>query len=100
MTSRPPTEEADRRVIERLIPQRLPDLRLFDARVIAVTLLEDRARVVRRGSVKLIAGRNQLFIPGMAPVLQDVSLRAETQSPGARIADARVRRAMRIRNED
>ncbi len=95
-----PGQSADRRIIERLLPERAPELRLLDAPVSAVTLLEDRARVVRRGAVKLTAGRNQLFVPGVAPVLQDVSLRAEAASPGARVADARVRRAMRIRSED
>jgi uncharacterized protein (TIGR02231 family) len=100
MTSRSPDQATDLRIIERLIPERLPDLVPLEAPVSAVTLLEDRARVVRRGRVKLAAGRNQLFLPSVAPVLQDVSLRAETQSPGARIADARVRRAMRLRSED
>src|SRR5689334_21518711 len=104
MSSRAPSQAAgapaDLRILERILPERLPHLRLFDAPVSAVTLLEDRARVVRRGTVKLTAGRTQLFVPGVAPVLQDVSLRAEVTSPGVRIADARVRRAMRVRSED
>jgi uncharacterized protein (TIGR02231 family) len=59
-----------------------------------VTLLEDRAQVLRRGSVALRAGKNRIALWGVAPTLQDVSLRAEAN--GAVVVDARVRRAMRI----
>ncbi len=60
-----------------------------------VTLLEDRAQVIRSGSVDVKAGKNRLVIADVAPTLQDVSLRAEIKH-GARVEDARVRRAMRV----
>lgn len=59
-----------------------------------VTLLEDRAQVVRRGQVALRPGKNRIALWGVAPTLQDVSLRAE--ATGAVVVDARVRRAMRV----
>lgn len=63
--------------------------------VTKVTLLEDRAQVRREGAVTLQAGRNRLALWGLAPVVQDVSVRVEVQG-GAKVVDARVRRAMRV----
>ncbi|MBI1948697.1 MAG: mucoidy inhibitor MuiA family protein [Deltaproteobacteria bacterium] len=63
--------------------------------VIKVTLLEDRAQVRREAAVALQAGRNRLALWGLAPVAQDVSLRVDVQG-GAKVVDARVRRAMRV----
>lgn len=63
-----------------------------------VTVLEDRALVCRKGRVAVSAGLNRLTVSGVAPVLQDASLRGEASS--ARVSDARVRRAIRIRRED
>ena len=65
--------------------------------IVEVTVLEDRARVVRRGVVKLAAGRARLCVEGIAPVAHDVSLQVEAQ--GASVA-ARVRRAHRILRAD
>lgn len=65
-----------------------------------VTVLEDRALIVRSGVVTAKKGRMQIAIQGVSPVLQDVSLRAEVTSGSARVADARVRRALRIRRSD
>ncbi|MCA9687369.1 MAG: DUF4140 domain-containing protein, partial [Myxococcales bacterium] len=50
--------------------------------VVEVTLLEDRALVVRRGVVELAVGRTQLRVDGVAPVLVDKTLNA-TLVPGA-----------------
>lgn len=72
----------------------------LDAPVRGVTLLEDRAQVTRQGTVRVRAGQNRVVLPGIAPVLQDVSLRAEVLSGPARVADARIRRALRIRTAD
>lgn len=63
--------------------------------VVLVTLLEDRAQVKREATVSLQAGRNRLALWGLAPVVQDVSLRVDVQGP-AKLVDARVRRAMRV----
>lgn len=45
--------------------------------VAEVTLFEDRARVVRRGSVSLGLGEHRLRIPNVAPVLVDKTLNAK-----------------------
>ncbi|OGQ12299.1 MAG: hypothetical protein A2138_00070 [Deltaproteobacteria bacterium RBG_16_71_12] len=63
--------------------------------VAKVTLLEDRAQVRREGAVALQAGRNRVALWGLAPVVQDVSLRVDVQG-SAKLVDARVRRAMRV----
>ena len=63
--------------------------------VVQVTLLEDRAQVRRAGTVTLQPGRNRLALWGLAPVVQDVSLRVDVQG-AAKLVDARVRRAMRV----
>jgi uncharacterized protein (TIGR02231 family) len=67
--------------------------------VVAVTLLEDRAHITRRGSVELVAGRNRLQVYDVAPTLQDVSLRVSAVGP-ARVDDARARRAARVRRSE
>jgi uncharacterized protein (TIGR02231 family) len=96
--------EKDKREIaelyERYFPGRNEDHRPLELPVREVTLLEDRAQVSRRGKVRLEAGRNQLRIDGVAPVLQDVSLRGEVAGGGASVSDLRMRRAMRVRRED
>lgn len=68
---------------------------VFDAPVRQVTLLEDRAQVLRRGKVTLPAGQHKVLVKDVAPVLQDLSLRGEA-SASAKVVDARVRRAMRV----
>jgi uncharacterized protein (TIGR02231 family) len=88
----------DGAVIERLIPPRPDDLTPLAAPVTRVTLLEDRAQVLRSGTLAVSAGLNRLCVTGVAPVLQDLSLKAS--SPGARVADVRARRAIRVRRAD
>lgn len=68
--------------------------------VTAATLLEDRAQVVRAGRVDVVAGRNRLVVFNVAPVVQDVSLRAAALLAGVRVDDARVRRAVRIEQHE
>ena len=74
---------------------------VLEAPVAEVTLMEDRARVLRRGSLSLAAGRHRILVYGVAPVLVDKSLLVETQHAGAslRVVDARVIREMVIRTE-
>jgi uncharacterized protein (TIGR02231 family) len=86
--------------VERYEPQLPTGATALEAPVRAVTLLEDRAQVTRRGTVRVRAGQNRLVVHGVAPVLQDVSLRAEIASGQARVADVRVRRSLRIRTAD
>jgi hypothetical protein len=71
-----------------------PDLAIVDAPVVEATLLEDRARIVRRGRAELSPGLSRLLVPGVAPVVSDASLTAvlEPSSVTARVLEARVRR--------
>lgn len=57
-----------------------------------ITVLEDRAQVLRRGRVILAAGANRLSVSGLAPVLADKTLVGGSPAAGIRIADVRVRR--------
>jgi uncharacterized protein (TIGR02231 family) len=83
---------------DELFPPFDPDATRCEAPVKRVTLLEDRAQVERRGRATIAAGQSRLLVPDVAPVLRDVSLRVEI-SGEARVVDARVRRAMRVRRE-
>jgi uncharacterized protein (TIGR02231 family) len=68
--------------------------------VVEVTLLEDRALVVRRGRIDLPPGRSRLRLDQVAPVLVDktltATLRASEGEPelpeGVRVRDAKVAR--------
>ncbi|MCI0342161.1 MAG: mucoidy inhibitor MuiA family protein [Planctomycetales bacterium] len=61
--------------------------------VVSVTLLEDRAAVVRKGRVRLSPGRSRLRIPDVSPVLADKTLTAVIAGPAeASVDDARARR--------
>jgi uncharacterized protein (TIGR02231 family) len=86
--------------IERYEPQLPTGATALEAPVRSVTLLEDRAQVTRQGSVRVRAGQNRIVVHGVAPVLQDVSLRAEVLTGKARVADVRIRRGLRIRTAD
>ena len=78
------------------------------APVVEVTVLEDRAHVVRRGAVELLAGMTRLRVTGVAPVLADKTLCAAVVRVGQklgdpsreRVNDVRVKRARRVLAED
>lgn len=64
--------------------------------VVAVTLMEDRAKVTRRASLDLDPGHHRLRIEHVAPVLQDVSLQGDVVSDThARVSDTTVRRELK-----
>ncbi len=63
-----------------------------------VTLLEDRAQVLRMATIEVPPGKSRLAIWEVAPTLQDVSLRVESRA--AHVEDARVRRAMRVGHQE
>lgn len=86
--------------VERFDPPLPTGTTALEAPVRSVTLLEDRAQVTRRGTVRVKAGQNRIIVHGVAPVLQDVSLRAEVAGGKARVADVRTRRSLRIRTAD
>lgn len=67
--------------------------------VVDVTMLEDRAQVVRRATIHLDQGTHKLYVANVAPVLQDVSLRAQTDGARGRVSDVSVKRAMRVKLE-
>ncbi|MDC0670932.1 mucoidy inhibitor MuiA family protein [Nannocystis radixulma] len=80
----------------------------FKAPVVEVTVLEDRAHVVRRGTIELGAGISRLRIAAVAPVLSDKTLCAAIVPHGqkngdparVRVSDARVRRSKLVLGED
>ncbi|MEL6343578.1 MAG: mucoidy inhibitor MuiA family protein [Myxococcota bacterium] len=80
-----------------LFPPIDPERVVLDAPIDAVTLFEDRAIVTRRGRMTLDAGRQRLVVSSVAPVLQDVSVRAELAEGHGAVTDARVQRALRAR---
>lgn len=60
------------------------------APVVAVTVLEDRASVTRRGTIALAAGQQRVVIERVSPVLADKTLTVSCR--GARVLDARCER--------
>lgn len=78
------------------------------APVVEVTVLEDRAHVVRRGTVDLLGGMTRLRVQGVAPVLADKTLCASVVQVGQksadptreRINDVRVKRSRLVLGED
>ena len=62
----------------------------FAAPTAAVTVLEDRAAVTRRGAASLAAGQHRLVIERVTPVLVDKTLTAAAE--GARVLDVRCER--------
>lgn len=80
----------------------------FKAPVVEVTVLEDRAHVVRRGTVELHGGMTRLRVAGVSPVLADKTLCAAVVQAGQKAADAtrerindvRVKRSRLVLGED
>jgi len=73
-------------------------LTAMDSPVAEVTLLEDRAHVIRRGTVKVNAGRCHLVVEDVSPVLCDKSLAARVVGDGgAKVVNARIVRRDVIR---
>lgn len=68
----------------------------ISAPVREVVLLEDRARVVRRGDVECASGLVKVRVSGVAPVLSDKTVTAEITSAGATVVDARVLRRLQV----
>ncbi len=62
------------------------------APITAVTVLEDRASVTRRGTAHLAAGQHRLVIESVSPVLADKTLTAS--ATGARVLDVRCERSL------
>lgn len=63
-----------------------------DLPVVEVVVLEDRARITRRGSVVLPAGQTRVRVRGVAPVMVDKSAVARVPAGAADVVDVRVER--------
>ncbi|NVB81394.1 MAG: DUF4139 domain-containing protein [Kofleriaceae bacterium] len=70
----------------------------LDAPITAVTVLEDRASITRRGKVSMRAGQQRVVIERVAPVLADKTLIASCA--GARVLDVRCERYVAPWRED
>lgn len=66
--------------------------------VAEVTLLEDRALVVRRGIIELPPGRSQLLLSKVAPVLVDKTLAATLSLPRGSDSQAELPEDLRVRS--
>ncbi|HUS64437.1 MAG TPA: mucoidy inhibitor MuiA family protein [Kofleriaceae bacterium] len=75
--------------------------RAVELPIASVTLLEDRAVVVRRGPVTLAAADERVVVEKVAPVVADktVSVRV-VEGSGVRVIDARVKRRAVVRLRD
>ena len=74
--------------------------RSIDLPIASVTLLEDRAHVVRRGAVRIEEADERVRVERVAPVIADKTLSVRAVEPaegGLRPIDARVRRRAVIR---
>ena len=89
-------------------PQALPPCFEAAVPVVEVTLLEDRALVVRRGVVELPAGHSRLRVAGVAPVLVDKTLAAalaisdgvDSDDSAPRVRGAKVVRQRIVRDSE
>lgn len=73
---------------------------VLDAGIKEVTLMEDRARVIRRGAVKLKAGVTSLSIDSVSPLISDKTLVGRvTTGDGAEVVTATVAREHREKAE-
>lgn len=62
----------------------------MSAPVVAVTVLEDRASITRKGSFAIAAGQHRVMIDRVSPILADKTL--TVTATGARVLDARCER--------
>ena len=74
--------------------------RSIELPITSVTLLEDRAHVVRRGSLSLGAADERLQIERVAPVIADKTVAVTVVEGTAKVVDARVRRRSIVRLRD
>jgi len=74
--------------------------RVVDLPVASVTLLEDRAHVVRRGSLALASADERIQIERVAPVITDKTVAVTVIEGTAKVVDARVKRRALIRLRD
>ncbi|HWM88469.1 MAG TPA: DUF4140 domain-containing protein, partial [Kofleriaceae bacterium] len=78
----------------------VPEPRAVDLPVATVTLLEDRAHVVRRGSVALAGAGERVRVERIAPVASDKTLAVTVVEGSVVVVDARIRRRAVVRLRD
>ena len=76
----------------------MSEMQTLDAPVTEVRVLEDRASVTRRATVRLGEGRSRWKISGVAPVLVDKTLSVRVE--GATLQNARVLRKVIAKRDD
>lgn len=69
-------------------------------RIEEVSLLEDRARVTRRGVLTLRAGLNHIEVEGVAPVVVDKTLAVRLEAPEVTLVDVQVHSRARVRPDE
>lgn len=75
--------------------------RSVDLPVVLVTLLEDRAHVVRRGSLTLAGDGERVRVERIAPVASDKTLAVSViEGSGVTVVDSRIRRRAVVRLRD
>ncbi|HEU5056184.1 MAG TPA: mucoidy inhibitor MuiA family protein [Kofleriaceae bacterium] len=74
--------------------------RAIELPIASVTLLEDRAHVVRRGSLSLAAADDRVQIERVAPVIADKTVAVTVIEGSVAVVDARVRRRALVRLRD
>jgi uncharacterized protein (TIGR02231 family) len=74
--------------------------RAIELPIASVTLLEDRAHVVRRGSLSLASTNERVQIDRVAPVIADKTVAVTVIEGSVTVVDARVRRRELIRLRD
>jgi uncharacterized protein (TIGR02231 family) len=67
-----------------------------EAPVRRVTVMEDRAQVERRATLRLTPGRHKLRVERVTPLVVDRTLRARLEGPGGRLADLGVERSSTV----
>jgi uncharacterized protein (TIGR02231 family) len=80
-----------------------PSVRAVELPVVTVTVLEDRAHVIRRGGLALAAAGERVRVERIAPVASDKTLAvAVVEGSGVKVVDARIRRraVVRLREPD
>lgn len=79
----------------------LSEVRATDVRIRTVTVFEDRAHVVRQGTIELSPGLYRIRVPDIAPIVVDKTLLVTQKSgPACTFSSHRVERSARVLERD
>ncbi len=73
----------------------MPDTRILDAPITAVTVFRDGARVQRGGTVSMARGRQAVVISGLPASVDPASVRVAARGPGLTLLNVEVHRGYR-----